>query len=41
LRKCTYAGRPFGDEFFVAEMETLFHRKWRRSEGDYVGQIAV
>lgn len=21
LRKCTYAGRPFGDEAFVAAME--------------------
>ena len=24
LRKCTYAGRPFGEEAFVAEMEDRF-----------------
>ena len=41
LRKCTYAGRPFGDDSFVAEMEALFNRKWRRGHGDLVAQIAV
>lgn len=30
LRKCTYAGRPFGDAAFVAEMEQRFQRKWSR-----------
>ena len=28
LRKCTYAGRPFGDGSFVEEMEQRFGRKW-------------
>ncbi len=31
LRKCTYAGRPFGEESFLESMETRFHRKWRRA----------
>ena len=31
LRRCTYAGRPFGEEEFVREMEERFHRRWRRS----------
>jgi putative transposase len=31
LRKCTYAGRPFGEESFVEEMEERFQRRWRRS----------
>ena len=30
LRRCTYAGRPFGDEAFVASLEEQFQRKWRR-----------
>jgi putative transposase len=30
LRRCTYAGRPFGDEEFVKQMETHFQRRWRR-----------
>lgn len=30
IRKCTYAGRPFGDEAFVEEMEGRFQRKWLR-----------
>lgn len=30
LRRCTYAGRPFGEENFVASMEERFQRKWRR-----------
>ena len=30
LRKCTYAGRPFGEEEFLAAMEEQFQRKrWR------------
>ena len=31
LRKCTYAGRPFGEEEFLEEMGGRFRRKWRRS----------
>jgi putative transposase len=30
LRKCTYAGRPFGDAGFIEEMEQRFQRKWLR-----------
>jgi len=30
LRRCTYAGRPFGDEEFVSRLEAVFQRKWRR-----------
>jgi putative transposase len=32
LRKCTYSGRPFGDESFVESMEQRFGRKWRRGK---------
>jgi putative transposase len=30
LRRCTYAGRPFGDEEFISQLETHFQRNWRR-----------
>lgn len=40
LRKCTYGGRPFGDEEFIEQMEERFGRQWRRSQADFVGQIA-
>jgi len=30
LRRCTYAGRPFGAEDFVERIESKFGRKWRR-----------
>ncbi len=30
LRKCTYAGRPFGEDSFIEEMESRFQRKWTR-----------
>ncbi len=30
LRRCTYAGRPFGEEEFVERLETRFQRLWRR-----------
>ena len=30
LRRCTYAGRPFGDEDFVHGLEQHFQRSWRR-----------
>jgi putative transposase len=36
FRKCTYAGRPFGDEAFVEEMERRFQRKWLRREKEAV-----
>jgi len=31
LRRCTYAGRPFGEESFIEELEARFQRKWPRS----------
>jgi putative transposase len=30
LRRCTYAGRPFGGEEFVNRLEQHFQRSWRR-----------
>ena len=30
LRRCTYAGRPYGEEEYVALMEARFGREWRR-----------
>lgn len=30
LRRCTYSGRPFGSEEFLADFETRFGRRWRR-----------
>jgi len=30
LQRCTYAGRPFGDEEFVGRLEDRFQRNWRR-----------
>lgn len=30
LRKCTYAGRPYGEEEFVRALEEEFGRSWRR-----------
>jgi putative transposase len=30
LRKCTYAGRPYGEESFVSALEEEFGRSWRR-----------
>jgi putative transposase len=30
LCRCSYAGRPFGDEDFVVEMESKFGRNGRR-----------
>jgi putative transposase len=30
LRRCTYAGRPFGDEEFLKQFEARFQRVWRR-----------
>ncbi len=29
LKRCTYSGRPFGDDEFVAALEQKFDRKWR------------
>ena len=30
LRRCTYSGRPFGDEDFVADLSRRFGRYWQR-----------
>ena len=30
LRRCTFAGRPFGEEEFVQKIEKRFGRRWRR-----------
>ena len=30
LRRCTYAGRPFGEQQFVEQLESRFQRVWRR-----------
>ena len=30
LRRCTYAGRPFGDEVFVQAVSERFGRHWQR-----------
>jgi putative transposase len=30
LRRCTYSGRPFGEEQFVERLEDRFQRVWRR-----------
>jgi putative transposase len=30
LRRCTYSGRPFGEEEFLTRMENQFQRSWRR-----------
>ena len=30
LRRCTHAGRPFGDSSFLRRMEDHFGRKWKR-----------
>lgn len=40
LRKCTYSGRPFGEESFVSAMEERFQRKWRRGVGEAMVKIA-
>jgi putative transposase len=41
LRKCTYSGKPFGDESFLSSMEERFHRRWRRTKADSPAQIAI
>ncbi len=30
LRRCMYAGRPFGDDSFLKRLEERFGRNWRR-----------
>jgi putative transposase len=32
LRRCTYAGRPFGADELVDRIESKFGRKWRREK---------
>jgi putative transposase len=39
LRKCTYGGRPFGDEEFINQMESRFQRVWRRTGADLTAEI--
>jgi putative transposase len=43
LRRCTYAGRPFGEEDFLVEMEQHFGRRWRRwgFEADTMSALAA
>jgi len=41
LRRCTYAGRPFGEEEFVARLEERFQRKWRRWSFESAGGAAA
>ena len=38
LRKCTYSGRPFGDDSFVAALEERFQRRWRRTKRETKAQ---
>jgi len=33
LRACTFAGRPFGNAYFVDEMASTFGRHWNTREG--------
>lgn len=40
LRQCTYGGRPFGGEDFVARMEEQFGRSWRPVNRKTVTQSA-
>jgi putative transposase len=39
LRKCTYAGRPFGGDEFLKQMEERFQRKWLRAHRQ-AGELA-
>lgn len=41
LRRCTYAGRPYGEEDFLAEMEARFGRKWRRGPARIASKAAT
>jgi putative transposase len=41
LRRCTYAGRPYGGEEFLRAMEERFGRKWRRWKFEGAGQAAL
>lgn len=41
LRKCTFSGRPFGDDAFLTAMEERFQRKWRRGPAAALGQMAI
>lgn len=37
LRRCTYAGRPFGEDEFINNLEQRFGRKWRRWSFEKMG----
>lgn len=41
MRKCTYSGRPFREDAFVASMEEQFGRKWRRMRDGGAQRAAV
>ena len=41
LRRCTYAGRPFGDEEFIKALEERFDRTWRRWKFENIGMPAT
>ena len=34
LRRCTYAGQPFGEEYYVALFEEQFQRVWKKWDFD-------
>jgi hypothetical protein len=40
LRRCTYAGRPFGDEEFVKSISDQFDRHWVRGRPKKEGAAA-
>jgi putative transposase len=41
LRRCTYAGRPFGEESFLEGLEARFARKWRRWGFEETGSVSA
>ena len=41
LRRCTHAGRPFGDSLFVQKMEMQFGRNWHQGRPPRVAKKAT
>jgi len=39
LRRCTYAGRPFGEKEYVAMFEAEFGRVWREWGFEKEGKV--
>ncbi len=39
IERCTYAGRPFGDDSFVREMSERFGRYWKRGRPKKPNQV--